>query len=54
MNGITVKIMDVKLSIPVFTESGQEKILDMLTSKEDLNTLDIVTEVNKAEYWKDF
>lgn len=43
-----------RITGPVFTESGQEKILDMLTSKEDLNTLDIVNEVNKADYWKDF
>ena len=35
-----------RITGPVFTESGQKKILDMLTSKEDLNTLDI--EIGRA------
>ena len=42
-----------RITGPILTAEGQEKVLDLICRDEDLPLRAIVDEVNKAEYWKD-
>jgi 2-methylcitrate dehydratase PrpD len=42
-----------RITGPVLTSEGQEKILAMICGEENVDVRAIVDEVNKKEYWKD-
>ena len=42
-----------RITGPILTSAGQEKVMEMICQEEDLPIRAIVDEVNKAEYWKD-
>ena len=41
-----------RITGPIRTAEGQEKVLEMITSEADMPIRALVDEVNKAEYWK--
>lgn len=41
-----------RITAPVFTQKGQEAILNMISGEEDIPIRAIVDEANKSEYWK--
>ncbi len=41
-----------RITGPVLTQAGQEKVLDMITGVDNVSIRTIVDEVNKPEYWK--
>ena len=42
-----------RITGPILTAEGQEKVMDMICRDEDLPIRAIVDEVNKKEYWRD-
>lgn len=42
-----------RITGPILTKEGQEKVLEMICSEEDLPIRAIVDEVNRKEYWLD-
>ena len=41
-----------RITGPMFAAEGQEKLLSMILSEENVSIRSIVDEVNKKEYWK--
>ncbi len=41
-----------RITSPLFTEDGQNAILDMISSEKDCSIREIVDKINKQEYWK--
>ncbi|MBQ8563945.1 MAG: hypothetical protein IJ443_08695, partial [Firmicutes bacterium] len=42
-----------RITGPVLTSEGQEKVMAMICGEENVTVRAIVDEINKKEYWKD-